>query len=465
MFTRPGLRLVTLLVLLALALVLRVPRLAGPYHDGQVGNCAAMFSIMARNAEALGFGAAGWVPAVDAAPPVSGRPGFPYAHHPPGLPWLVMLASQLPTGIELAARSVALLLGLLSLILIADLAARLLGRRAAWAAGLLWLGLPFGWHHGLLVNYETIALPGVLLLARSLVLQRGSPALAGLAAALGDWIACLPLAFAPGLLRRARWWRAAGAVAAVILGVALLARSLAPSSPGETLVQALQATFLGHAFRWDAWGGAMWQHLSTLYQLAALLAFAGFLQRGALLRRVLLMFLGTGVLNVVIFAQHATGHEHFSLLLAPFVVLGSTAALFPRDVSARPRGWIGAAVVLLLLATSGLQVRAQLASRSSTAQSERGARFAEIADAHALYLFPEGVPLVFLHAASKQVVAYPVGDLQTALTLSASHRERFGLQTWPTRVVVEPQRVEPPKWTAALHEVARADGFVFLALD
>jgi len=464
-FTRPGLRLATGLTLLVLAVLLRAPRLAGPYHDGQVGNCAAMFSIMARNMDALGFDAAGWVPAVDPAPPLDGRPGFPYAHHPPGLPWLVMLAAALPLSIEVAARSVALLLGLVSLWLIADLAARLLGRRAAWAAGLLWVGLPFGWHHGLLVNYETIALPGVLLIARSLVLERGSPLLAGFVAALGDWIACVPLAFAPGVLRRARWWRAAGAVALVLVGVVALSRHFAPSTPGETLGQALQATFLGRAFRWSAWWPAMGGHLVALYHVAGLLALWGFAQRGALLRRVLLMFLATGLVNVVLFAQHATGHEHFSLLLAPFVVLGCTAALFPRDVGARPSGGLGALVVLLLLAGSVMQVRAQLPAQSSVAQAERGERFARASSPEEVYVFPDGVPLVFLHAASRQIAAYPAGGLDAARALAAAHRERFGLHGWPARLVVEPERVDPPAWSAALPELRRDAGFVFLALD
>src|SRR5262249_11378681 len=151
---------------------LHAARLTGPFTDGQTGNCGAMFALFARNEHALGgLLATHGVPIVNPVPPRSLAEAEFYTHHPPGLPWAVMLAGRLPVGIETAGRLVALLARLATALLLADLAARLAGWRAALAAGVFALALPAGLHEGLLVNYETVAVPGALLLFRALLLD------------------------------------------------------------------------------------------------------------------------------------------------------------------------------------------------------------------------------------------------------------------------------------------------------
>ena len=264
---RGGLRLRAAAMLVLLGVLLHGPQLAGPFTDGLSGDCGAMFSVMARNTERLGW--RGLCPAINTAPPEPGELVDHYNHHPPGLPWMVFLATRLPVQAETAARLVALLLTLATVLLLADLATRLSGPAAGGAAGLLALLAPAGWHHGLLVNYETAALPPMLLLVRALVLQRGPTALAAAWGALSDWIAVAPL-----LLVRGVTWRrrvpAALAAGAVLAGSFVLGRLFAPGSPGETLAQARLASFLNPAFDGGAWVANVGRFLAALFGCALL---------------------------------------------------------------------------------------------------------------------------------------------------------------------------------------------------
>jgi len=445
-----GLRTPACLLLGLVAAALFVPRLAGPFTDGQQGNCGAMFAIMERNARALGWAATWGVPVLNPVPPAATGPLETYSHHPPGLPWAVMLAGSLPWTIETTSRLVALVLTLCSCWLLADLGARLAGARAGVVAGLLMLLLPAGLHHGLLVNYETITLPALLYLLRLLTLGRGHALVAGLFAGLADWIALLPLLLVLRTPRRRRLIAAAGGLA-VIAGTFALAHSVTPTSTGETLFQALEATFLGSHFVVSAWVEALGRHLWTLYSLAivpAALAVVLLPRTTAALRQVLLVLLGCGVSNIVVFAHHSTSHEHFSLLLLPYVALSTATLLFPGSAGTRPRPALATAATVLLLAAAAVQTHDAWPGRHRTWQAERADALADVSDHGSLHLFPEGAPLVFLHRAERHVWPGPVSDLPSARSAVIAFGQRFGPPDLPVRVVVDAD-TEPPAWLAA----------------
>lgn len=449
---RPGLGRTSAALLVLVALALHGPRLAGPFTDGQHGNCGAMFALMARNASALGWLETRGVPVLNPVPPAPGDPWVTYTHHPPGLPWAVELASQLPGPIETTSRLVALALTLAAALLLADLAARLAGRRAALAAGLTFLLMPAGVHHGLLVNYETAALPGMLWLLRSLVLGLGSPVWAALAAGLADWVALVPLAFLVRGTPAGRWWRAALTGALLVVAVFVHGRAFAPGSHAETLGQALAATFLGPAFDPAAWLTRLGQHLASLYGLALLPALAGLAlvrRRHPPLRRLLLVLLLTGLVNVVLFAHHATSHEHFALLLAPWVALSTATVLFPRDAVARPGGSLGAVLLLVVLVAGLWSARRELPARTGVHQAARADALAAVSGTERLHLLPEGVPLVFLERAARHVWAYPVGSLEAAREARAAYARRFVAAPLPAVVVLD-EGAPVPAWVAAL---------------
>lgn len=465
-FTRPGLGRGVAVALVLLGIALHAGQLAGPFRDGQVGNCGAMFALFARNAEALGAPAV-LVPVVNPVPPAAGEQPLVYTHHPPGLPWLVMLANWAPGPIQVGARLIALACSLLTALLLADFAARLAGRKAAWATGLLALLLPAGLHHGLLVNYETVALPGLLALTRVLLLERGKAALTAALALLADWVAVLPLGFVllTGRVCAARWWRAAGTVVVLGLGVVALGRQAAPAAPGETLQQALMATFLSPHFSWAAWWDGLVTHLGALYGWAlvpASLALPALPRRSRLLRRVLVTLLGVGVFNVVAFAFHATSHEHFSLLLLPYVALATGTLLFPRDEAARPAAPLAALLLLGLLALGVLQARRAWPPRHQTHMAERAAALAAVTDTDTLYVLPQGAPLVFLHAAARHVAPEPVFDLAGARAAARRYAERVGRDDLP--VVLAAWGDSAPGWSLTLGEARHEGGWTFVPL-
>jgi len=450
----------TALVLLALLLALHGSSLAGPLADGQGGNCAAMFALMTRNAQARGLLSTRAVPLLNPAPPAPDDIVAPYTHHPPGLPWLVMAAAQLPLALETAERLVALALFAWSTLLLAGLARSLADERAALATGLAWLLLPSGVLHGLLVNYETIAVPPMLGLTGALLIRRARAARWALLAALCDWISVLPALLAGPV---AGWRRALPALgAAVGMGLAVLAhgRLLGGGTTGETLAQALAATFLGPDFDPAAWWTALLRDGGTLFGLAGPAALLAFAHADGTRRAVLALLLACGLLNVGLFAHHASSHEHFWLLLAPFVALGSALLAFPHP--RRGRG-AGALVLAALLAGGWVFALDAPGSRGSTAQSERAAAFAQVADAHAVYVTPRGVALVFLAGAERLVLPYPVADAATARAAARRYAARFVRSARPAWVFVHRDDPLPP-WLATLGPGEARGAFLFWPL-
>ncbi|HEX5009641.1 MAG TPA: hypothetical protein VFY71_04505 [Planctomycetota bacterium] len=465
---RPGLRLPAAALLVALGLALNVTRLAGPFTDGQAGNCGAMFAIFARNEQALGLAQTHAVPVVNPVPPPSAATAEFYAHHPPGLPWLVMLASHLPLAAETSARLVALLAFLAATLLLADLGARLAGPGAALAGGVLMLALPAGRHDALLVNYETVALPALLLLLRALRLGVGRPWLASSLAALADWVALLPLLFGPGAAGRRAWLRALVAAAVVAAGCTLLARSVSSQAAGGALAQGLAATFLSPEFRGAAWATAMRGHLVALYGWALLPAAISVLalpRRSAPLRGVLVQLLLVGALNVAVFAQHATGHEHFSLLLLPWVALSVATLLFPGTAAGGPARGLALAALAGLLGLSTWQAAAQQPARSGTDQAMLADSLRAATPEHSVLVRPDGAAFVFLHRAQRYVTPLPVASRDQARAAASDYRRRFGLpDAWLAYVALAPGEL-PPAWLEGAPEQARTGGWRLVPLD
>jgi len=459
---RTGLRPGLALLLAVLGLLLAAPRLSGPFTDGQAGNCGALFALFERNARVLGLAATHGVPVVNPVPPADSAHAEFYAHHPPGLPWLVMLAGRAPgLSVEASSRLVALACFLLSTLLLADLAARLAGPGAALAAGLLMLLLPAGRHDATLVNYETVAVPALLALLRSLRLGLGQAWRAAALAALLDWVALLPLLSGPGAAGRRAWWRALGAAGAVVLGFALLARSVAPAAAGGTAAQALGATFLAPDFDAQAWFAALRAHPTALYGWALLPAALGLLalpRQAAALRGVLLALLATGAFNVLVFAKHSTGHEHFWLLLLPWVSLSTATLLFPGTLAGGPPRSLALGVLAAVLAAGTWQAQQQAPERTRTDQAALADRFALETPVEAIYVRPAGAPLVFLQRAQRHVVPAPAGSAAEARAAAEAWRARFGLPaTWPVLLALAPGESEPG-WAAAVPTLRAADG-------
>ncbi|MHC5212877.1 MAG: hypothetical protein ACYTG2_19395, partial [Planctomycetota bacterium] len=388
-----------------------------------------------------------------------------YTHHPPGLPWLVMLAGRLPVPIETAARLVALLATLATTLLLADLGCRLAGRRAGLAAGSLALLLPAGLHDGLLVNYETVAVPATLALVRALLLGQGSAILAGVAAAFADWIALVPLLIALRGVPRRRWWAAAGAGGACVAVFVALGRLVAPGAGGETLAQAVGASILARDFEAGPWIAAQGRHVLALYGVALVPAAIGLIQLAwrrapAQRARVLLWLTGIGVLNVTLFARHATGHEHYALLLLPAVVLSTATLLFPRDEKARPPAPLALLILLVVLACSWAQARGDSDARTHTGQAALADRFAAVTSTDRVYVRPGGASFVFLHRAARHVHPRPVASAAAASEAGQAYGERFGLGPVPIEIVVVDGE-DVPVWVAALGPPRRAGGFRF----
>jgi hypothetical protein len=461
--TRPGLRAGAAALLALAVAVTQFGRLTGPFTDGQQGNCDAMFAIFARNVRVLGAAASHAVPVVNPVPPDTVAGAEFYTHHPPGLPWLVMLASRVPAPVETMSRLVALAATIATVLLLADIATRLAGRRAGMAAGLLAALLPAGLHHGLLVNYETVALPSLLLLLRSLVLGVGPPALAGLLAALMDWVALLPLVLLLRPRPGRRWVAAAlGAAAGVALTV-VLAQLATPAASAGTASQALATTFLAPDFRAGEWLAALGEHLVTLYGLALLpaaLAVPLLPRRAPLLRRCLGVLLAVGLLNVVVFARHATGHEHFALLLQPYIVLATATLLFPRDEAALPPARVGVALLVVLLALGVQQFRRDATGRQSVRQSQLALAFHAASAPDVVYVRPEGAPFTFLFGAERHVAPGRAGSEAEAVAGVQAYRERFGLPDHGGQLAVADD--EPaPAWLAGRPPDAAAGRFRF----
>ncbi len=457
-----------LAVLLAATVLLHVFGLGGPLHDGQRGNCGAMFSLFARNVEAVGWASSGGVPIVNPVPPAPDVTKVFYTHHPPGLPWLVNVAAMVAGEAIVSARIVALLLTLCSVWLLADIVTRAAGPAAGLAAGALLAALPSGWHHGVLVNYETVALPALLLVVRVTVLGRGSPWLAGALAGLTDFIALVPLLLAPRSLvdggERGRLWRrtlAAGVF--MVLAWALAARQVAPGSLVETLHQALRTTPFAPDFTWTLWRDAAHSHLGSLYGWALAPGALGLLTlpwQTPRLRRLLLTLVGVGAFNVLVFGRHAIGHEHFWLILSPGIAT-AVAICIPAKTS-RSAGLVRTIIVVAVLSISAWQALGEREARSQTRQSALGSDLAALTPPQTgrarptIYVAPRGVPLVFLSASARYAANQPVSDRPSARAVADALRARLGLAEGDVMLVV-PNDEQTPEWALALPVTAASD--------
>ncbi len=455
-------------LLALLVVVLHAPALGTPFPDGPHGNCGGMFGIIARNALALGLEARG-VPVLNPVAPDAAATALFYTHHPPGLPWLTTLAQGVGalTGaaFETSARLVAMLLSWWAAVLMLRLATGTAGRAVGFAAALFMLALPAGRHHGALVNYETIALPALLWLHLCLVTRRGPAFLAGLVAALCDWIALFPLVTGGWAAGRQRWVSAVMGGLLGLVAFALLYRSLAPSTAGANLGQALGASFLAPGFDVTAWRLALQDHLLGLYGFTLALAplclftFWSVAPRAA---GALFTFLTVGVLNVTLFAQHATGHFHFSLLLLPFIALGSALALAPlRRTRAGDPGVVIATV--LVVALHLLPALEAGTPPPTTHEADLADRFAAVTATDTIYLRPHGASFVFLHRAERHVVPFPSADREQAQQRVTRQREDFGAAGLPAQVVLAPDETAPA-WLVDEAPVREADGFRFYTL-
>ena len=449
------------LALALLMLAIHAGSLAGPLRDGQGGNCAAMFAIMTRNVEHVGWAATRGVPLVNPVPPRPGESLVPYAHHPPGLPWLLAAAARLPLALHTAERLVALALWILSVLLVADLAQRVATPRAGWAAGLALALLPAGVLDGLLVNYESVALPCVLGLTRALLLGRGGVSAWAAAAALTDWIGLAPLALAAAWAPRRRTLTGLVVGGAAAVAALLHGRMLGAGTTAETLGQALAATFLGPDFQWAAWARAWLSGAGTLFGLALPCALLAFIGAPARRRQVLFVLLGVGLLNVSLFAHHASSHEHFWLLFAPFVALALGCLAFPHE----RRSWVAGLVVLgVLLASSWISAWELPGARQTHRQSDRAQAFAAVSDPRAVHVTPQGVPLVFLEAAARHVLPQPLGAAADARTAAEAYARRFALVEAPRFVFVHDGDAVPD-WVAGLGPSQRRGDYRFWSLD
>lgn len=447
-----------LLVLLALAL--HLPGLAGPLPDGQPGNCAAMFLIMSRNWEQVGLLASAGVPLVNVVPPTAAEELVPYSHHPPGLPLLVWAATRLPLAAETAARLLALALSLASALLLHDLARRVLGARAALAAGLLFLVLPSGVLLGTLVNYETLALPALIGLTRALVVPGARVWPWALLAAGADWIALTPALLLLPFGQRRACLKALAVGGSAAFAALLHGRLLTTSSTAETLGQALAATFLSPQFDAGAWSRAGLGFLGTQFGWCLPAGLLLLLRPPRAAQTTLLLLLGTGLTNVVLFAGHASTHEHFWLLLSPFVALAAGALAFPGPQRSARTG----CVVFLALGLAGWAVAFDaLSAPPSLLQSQRAQAFAQVTDAQSVFVTPGGAPLVFLYGATRHVVPFSVSDGDVAVTQADAYADRVGLHADDRQVFVHQDDLLPD-WVASLEHLDSRGPYRFFRL-
>ena len=231
----------------------------------------------------------------------------------------------------------------------------------------------------------------------------------------------------------------------------MLVRATVPSG-GDALGQAVAASFLARDFVAADWAHAAGAHLVALYGaflVPAALAAVAIARRPAPVRRVLLVLLAAGLANVTLFARHATGHEHFWLLLAPYVALSTATLLCPREALATPPRGIALALFLALAALGTAQALRARPEWDADSQSRNGASFRAATTTDAVYVRPGGSSFVFLYAAGRHVSPDPAGSLAEARAAAGRYRDRFGLGPRPAFLALD--EGEPvPDWVAAL---------------
>lgn len=210
----------TLWVLLALALVWRVPDLSRPLDRQFDGFQGAFFAFTAINYERLDLEPVWPYPVLNIDPPPAPEDGwYLYANHPPLMPLMLWgtlrvlgptgwseawREGRAPEGLEGPLRAPFLALNALTALLLASALARAGERRAAWPAALLALLAPGALVYAGLVNYEPPSLAATAAIAWLLVLRSAAPrpwhliALAA-AGAIAAGVTYMPLLFLPGL--------------------------------------------------------------------------------------------------------------------------------------------------------------------------------------------------------------------------------------------------------------------------
>ncbi|MED5330877.1 MAG: hypothetical protein VX916_06260, partial [Planctomycetota bacterium] len=347
------------------------------------------------------------------------------------------------------------------------LTARMGGQVRGIIAGGLFLLLPAGLHHGLLVNYETIALPAVLLLTRNILLKKKSGLATGIFAGLADYVALTPLVFTARSSSTNPFWRKAclGGLGVTLFLIAI-SRFQAPGSWSETLGQATGASFLATDFSLQNWLGFGGSSLWALFGWALPLASLGIVilcRHQGKTRKVLRVLLLTALFNVTVFAHHATTHEHYWLFFALPVAL--SIALLPLPPLHKKYAVSNALLALLVIGLGFIQAKNEWDTWGATKQADRADAFSQVADPDLIYLHPDGLPLVFLHRAQRHAVAREVRSLNQAKELVQSYREQVGLDGMQAAIFLERGRPVPP-WLAAVTTPDEDSGlFTFWVLE
>ena len=365
--------------IVVLAALVRAAAFLGPFGRGWQW-LGAFYGMQAHNSLRYGLVATHFAGVVnaDVVPPSS---WVYYVHHPPGTLWS-MAASFALFGTSAAASKLPAVLASLGLVVVVyHLGARVLSRRAGFAAALLTAALPAGASfstHGSELGPAVICFSMLALLidererARSPDRPRAAPVLAAfLAAALFSWAALSIAGFV--LLRdmRGRRWRRAALFAAavpLVLALHLLHVRLATGSFGGGQGGSLAEKFVSHGvggaeevarqFGVDRIVARIGQHLRTLFTTPGLaLAAAGL--AALLLRRriaplraarcggVLLGALTFALGYALPFPQAVWFHSYWLSIALPFVALLGGVVMHAAGTRLAP------AVAVVLVALCG----------------------------------------------------------------------------------------------------------------
>jgi hypothetical protein len=176
--------------------------------------------------------------------------------------------------------------------------------------------------------------------------------------------------------------------------------------------------------------------------------------------------LALGLINLVAFARHATGHEHYVLLLLPFVAVSTAMTLVALSRVASAGRGTGMAVMLALglAADSGRRFANQRPDREQSTQWWQAARVRPGLKVDTVYVRPDGVSFVFLYAVNRQVVPFSASSAEAAVRMAATHRQRFGLPPGDVMLMLFPDDPLPEWFPDRAPDVGTDDGFRFWSL-
>ena len=504
-----------LLLLTAVALGLRLHDVTRPFDNGLRGECGAAYSLMAENLLRYGARATGLLPVLNTLP-VSPEHFVYYEHHPPGM---VILTASIFSAAgrtdEWTARLLPVLLSLLSLGILFLWVRRSSGEGTAIIAAALGATLPLSAYYGPFLNFETFFIPPLLgfLYCHLRWMESGQRRYLFRALALlclgvcMDWAVLLGL---PAVALDARLFRRkngekerrGGAGRALLLytlaGACVFAgiqawfalqigRHGAPSQDlAERLLYYREATFLGRTFH----GSAFFHHLGAYFERFAtwpvlVAAAAGLLllpfrpadgndHRSMEVRGLLLLSL-PGILNLLVFANHASRHEYWILPLYPplcwCAALGfhRMAKLFLRRAGPYR---LGAGAVFLLAAFSVIHgtwrtVEITAERRGREELFLRGKAYGALAEGKYLLLTPARSPAQVIRYAGGRIYPYAVPD-PAALAAHRALLEKYGYLPYPRLFAVpleERQRFRDSlKAFSSVAEPVTRKGFLVIPL-